>query len=106
MTFSNYVALEPGIPKRLHFTDHYLVQREIADRDTGGVKKIWSHVFYVNEEDGEEVSKTFSILSEKLWRALEPYEPNNVYRGYDFIITQMGDKFQKDWNVQVNKRPE
>ncbi len=28
------------------------------------------------------------------------------YTKYDFIITQMGEGFLKDWNVQVIRRPE
>lgn len=106
MVFSNYIKLEPGIPKRMHFTDYYYVQREIADREAGTTKKVWTHVFYVNEEDGQVVSKTFSIMSQKLWSALEAYEANNVYRDYDFIITQQGTGFYTDFNVQVIKRPE
>ena len=59
----NYVALVPGVPTRLHFTDHYFIDREIADRETGKPKQIESLVFYCNEEGGEPCSKTFSILS-------------------------------------------
>ena len=106
MTFSNFVALEPGIPKRLHFTDWYEVGREILDKESGQMKRVKTNVFYVNEVDGETDSRTFSIMSQKLWAHFIPFLPDNAYRGYDFIITQMGDGFLKDWNVQVIKRPE
>uniref|UniRef100_A0A6M3XSQ2 Uncharacterized protein n=1 Tax=viral metagenome TaxID=1070528 RepID=A0A6M3XSQ2_9ZZZZ len=105
MVLSNWIGLTPGLPLRLHFTDYYLMQREIMDKDLGRPKKIWSHVFYVNEADGQPVSRTFSIMSQKLWAHLEPFADNNEYRGYDFIITQMGDGFYKDFNVQAIKRP-
>ncbi len=36
----NYIALAPGVPTRMHFTDHYYIDREIADRETGKPKKI------------------------------------------------------------------
>lgn len=106
MTFSNYVKLEPGIPTRMHFTDYYEVNREIQDKETGKTKRVDTKVFYVNEHDGEPASKTFSIMSQKLWAHFEPFLPDNEYRGHDFIITQMGSGFFTDWNVQVIKRPE
>lgn len=103
---ANYVRLEPGIPTRMHFTDKYWIDREIADKETGKPKTIKSLVFYLDELNGEAASRTFSILSEKLAAHMTPYLPDNEYRGYDFIITQMGDGFLKDWNVQLIKRPE
>lgn len=102
----NYVALVPGVPTRMHFTDDYYVDREIADRETGKPKRIKSLVFWVDELDGEDVARTFSILSQKLAAHFEPFRPDKRYMGYDFIITQIGDGFLKDWNVQVIKRPE
>jgi len=101
---SNYVRLEPGIPTRLHFTDDYIVDRQIADKETGKPKRIKSLVFWVDELNGEPVARTFSILSQKLAAHLEPFLPDKRYSGYDFIITEMGDGFYKDWNVQPVKR--
>ena len=106
MTFSNFVKLEPGIPVRLHFTDYYEVNREIRDKESGRLKRVDTKVFYVNEEDGETVSKTFSIMSQKLFAHFIPFLPGNDYRNHDFVITQMGDGFYSDWNVQVIRRPE
>jgi len=102
----NYVALVPGVPTRIHFTDHYYIDREIADRETGKPKIIRSLVFWVDELEGEDTARTFSVLSQKLSAHFEPFLPDKRYGGYDFIITQMGDGFLKDWNVQVIKRPE
>lgn len=102
----NYVALVPGVPTRMHFTDDYWVDRTIADRETGKPKTIKSLVFWVDELNGEDVARTFSILSEKLAAHMTPLLPNKEYMKYDFIITQIGDGFLKDWNVQVIKRPE
>ncbi len=103
---SNYVALVPGVPTRMHFTDDYKIQRTIADRETGKPKPIDSLVFYVDELNGEPASRTFSILSQKLAAHFEPFLPDKRYGGYDFIVTQMGEGFLKDWNVQVIRRPE
>jgi len=102
---SNYVYLTPGVPKRLHFTDDYLVERTIADKETGKPKRIKSLVFWVDEVDGEPDSRTFSILSQKLAAHFDPFLKDKRYDDYDFIITQMGDGFLKDWNVQTILRP-
>ena len=102
----NYVALVPGVPTRMHFTDDYYVDREIADKETGKPKRIKSLVFWVDELNGEDTARTFSILSEKLAAHFTPFRPNKEYIHYDFIITQIGDGFLKDWNVQPIHRPE
>jgi len=102
----NYVALVPGVPTRMHFTDDYYVDREIGDRETGKPKRIRSLVFWVDELNGEDVARTFSILSQKLSAHLEPFLKDKEYYKYDFIITQQGDGFYKDWNVQTIRRPE
>lgn len=102
----NYVALVPGVPTRMHFTDHYFIDREIADRETGKTKPIHSLVFWVDTLGGEPCARTFSILSQKLAAHFEPFLKDKSYIGYDFIVTQMGKGFYKDWNVQVILRTE
>jgi len=102
----NYIALVAGVPTRMHFTDDYWVDRDIADRETGRMKRIKSLVFWADELNGEKVARTFSILSEKLAAHMTPLLPDKQYTHYDFIITQMGDGFFKDWNVQLIRRPE
>jgi len=102
----NYVALVSGVPTRMHFTDDYYVDREVADKETGKPKRIRSLVFWVDELNSEDTARTFSILSQKLAAHFEPFLPDKEYTHYDFIITQIGDGFLKDWNVQPIHRPE
>ena len=106
MVLMNYVALVPGVPTRMHFTDHYWIDREIADKETGKPKTIRSLVFWADELNGEPAARTFSILSQKLAAHFEPFLKDKGYTLYDFIITQMGEGFLKDWNVQPIRRPE
>jgi len=101
----NYIALAPGVPTRMHFTDDYYVDREIADKETGKPKRIRSLVFWVDELNGEDTARTFSILSQKLAAHFDPFLKDKEYIRYDFIITQIGEGFLKDWNVQVIRRP-
>lgn len=103
---SGYIALVPGVPTRMHFTDDYKITRTIADKETGKPKPIESLVFWVDELNGEPCSRSFSILSQKLAAHVTPYLPDREYNRYDFLITQIGEGFLKDWNVQVIRRPE
>lgn len=105
MVLMNYVRLSPGVPTRMHFTDWYSMDRDIQDKESGKIKRIHSEVFQVDELNGEDVSRTFSIMSQKLWAHLQPYTTDRRYNDYDFIITEMGEGFYKDWNIQVIKRP-
>ena len=102
----NYIALVPGVPTRLHFTDHYWIDREIMDRESGKPKTIKSLVFWVDTLEGEPVSRTFSVLSQKLAAHLEPFLDNKEYLKYELIITQMGSGFLKDWTIEPILRPE
>lgn len=99
----NYVELKPGVPRRLHFTDDYIVERTIPEKETGKSKRVKSLVFWVDEEEGQPVAKSLSILSQKLAAHFEPFLRDKRYEGYDFIITKIGDGFLADWNVQANK---
>lgn len=102
----NYIPLAPGVPARMHFTDDYIVERTIADKETGKPKTITGRVYWVDELDGEDCARTFSVLSQKLNAQLEPFRKDKEYSHYDFIITQIGEGFLKDWNVQAIRRPE
>ena len=96
----NYIALLPGKPTRMHFTDSYWVDREIADKETGKPKPVRTLVFWCDELEGEDVAKTFSVLSQKLYNHLEPFLKEKLFLNYDFIITKIGDGFMADFNVQ------
>ena len=102
----NYIALAPGVPTRMHFTDDYVIERTILEKESGKPKPIKSLVFQVDELNGEDVNRTFSVLSLKLAAHFEPFRKDKEYTHYDFIVTQMGDGFLKDWNVQPIRRPE
>ncbi len=107
MVLTNYIRLSPGISARLHFTDDYIIERTIADKERPGMTKpIKSLVFQVDTYDSQDVARTFSIMSQKLAAVFKPYLKDKSYKLYDFIITEMGDGFYKDWNVQTIRRPE
>lgn len=106
MVLMNYIKLAPGIPTRMHFTDDYEIGRTIADGESGKPKRVDSLVFQVDELEGENCSRTFSILSHKLAAHFAPFLPDRRYRSYDLIITQIGEGFMKDWNLQWIKRPD
>ena len=89
----------------MHFTDDYVVDREIADKESGKPKRVKSLVFWVDELGAQDCARTFSVLSQKLQAHLEPFLKDKEYLKYDFLITQIGEGFLKDWNVQPILRP-
>ena len=103
--FANYIALEEGIPLRLHFTDDYLVDRDITDPQTQKVKRIKSLVFWVDEVNGQPASKSFSVVSQALAAKLQPYLAGKNYAGWTFVITKNGSGFTASFKVEAIPRP-
>jgi len=104
MVLQNYVILEPGVPARLHFTDHRIMTKTITDPITGEGVIRRTLVFDVDELNGEKVAAQYSIMSEKHASQFEPYLEDKSYRDYDFVITVQGEGFQRSWSVQVLPR--
>ncbi|MCJ7828429.1 MAG: hypothetical protein MUP81_01655 [Dehalococcoidia bacterium] len=101
----NYVELKEGTPLLLHFTDQYMVDREIWDKDLGKPRIVRSLVLSTDEVDGELAFKSFSVLSTKLYNLLSPYLPDNAFRDYTFRITKSGKGFLTDFQVEAIPRP-
>lgn len=101
----NFVALEDGVPTRMHFTDSYFVRRRIRDRDSGGFKEVESLVFQVDRVDGLPAFKTFSVLSSKLANSLQPFLNDFRFLEYDFIITMEGEGMTREFRVQPIRLP-
>ena len=97
----NYVELETDVPTRMHFTDHYFVEREIWDKDLEKFKWVRSLVFWVDTLGGYPAAKTFSVLSKKLAATLEPYLAGHKYLEYDFVVTKKGEGFATTYLVEA-----
>jgi len=104
MVLANYVKLTPDVPKLLHFIDHAITEKTIMDPLLKRPKTVRSLVFFVDEEDGAMVTKTFSIISEKLAARLWPYVEEKKYVNYNFRITQRGRGFLAEYEVEVIPR--
>lgn len=100
----NYIELAEGIPTRMHFTDHYFVERLIYDPTISAKKPIKSLVFWCDEVNGEPAPRSFSIVSDKLARQFSPYLPGELFKSYDFIITKRGTGFLTEYSVESIKR--
>ncbi|OGN97561.1 MAG: hypothetical protein A2Y89_06760 [Chloroflexi bacterium RBG_13_51_18] len=105
MVLMNYIQLQAGVPTRMHFSDDYVIERTILERESGKEKIVTSLVFWCDELNGEPAARTFSILSQKLRAHFEPYRKGKKYADYDFIVTGMGSGWYSDWNVQPILRP-
>lgn len=97
----NYVELKLEIPTRMHFTDHYYIDREVWDKNLGKMKWVKSLTFWVDRVDGEPSALTFSILSTQLANLLESYLPENRYRNFEIEVTKRGSGFSTRFTVQA-----
>lgn len=85
---SNWVVLEPGIPRQLHFADHRIVERRITDPISSREKTVQSLQFDVDWMDGSPVDKTFSVVSQRLAGELGPWLAGKAYRARLFTIVK------------------
>lgn len=95
----NYVLLETGVPTRLHFTDHRIERRTIADPLTAEPATRRVLVFDVDRMDGRPVVARYSIMAEKHASQFEPYLEGKTYRDYEFTITRSGEGFLTSYSV-------
>lgn len=104
MVLRNFVTLEPRAPAVLHFSDHRFADRDIVDPLTGQEKVIRVLDFDVDTLNGQEVRATFSVTSEKLAQALEPFLGDRRYRNFNLTITKSGSGFRTEYDVQATPR--
>jgi len=88
MPMANWVVLKPGVPVRLHFKAHRVVERTITDPIFGVPKVVRSLMFLVDRENGAAVDKTLSVVSGKLADELSGYLEGERYKGYTFTIVK------------------
>ena len=104
MVLQNYVILEDGVPAKLHFWDHHLERRTITDPATGAPVIRTVLVLEVDTLNDRPVAARLSTMAEKLADKFSAYLPDKSYKGYDFVITQMGEGFRRSWTVKVIPR--
>jgi len=105
MVLMNYVELRDNVPKVLHFSDHYWVERMIWDKDLEKEKPVRSLVFAVDWEDGEVAIRTFSVLSRGLALQFEPYLQESRFRDFLFTVTKTGRGFATHYTVEAKPLP-
>jgi len=103
----NYLEIPRDTPTRVHFTDHYYVDKMIWDKDLHKEKPVRSLVLQVTEVNGEPAFLTFSVMSKRLYDQLSPYLPDSGFRDFDFVITRIGEAYQTQWTVlAIPRTPE
>lgn len=104
MVLQNYIELVPGKTTRLHLFNPRIERRTIRDGTTHLPKEANVLAFQVDELDGKPVQSTFSTLSEKLSVALKPWIDDKTLALRTVIITQIGQGYTADYNVQAPLR--
>ena len=101
MPLGNYVILTQDTPERMHFTDHRLETRTITDSLTLKPTPKNVALFTVDRLNGQPVAAQFSVMAETLYAKFEAYLKDNLYRNYEFIVTQRGFGFQTRYTVEA-----
>jgi len=86
----NWLRHTPGVPLRLHFSDHSEQPRVITDPWFKTPRTVQSLVFRVDRLDGATVDKLYSVVSDRLRGELQPYLEGRKYLGYEFVMIKDG----------------
>src|SRR5271157_2891309 len=87
-TVQNYITLGPGETKVMRFDQAVESQRARKDPVTQITSDVRTIVFHVTELGGQPISSTFSVLSQQLQQAFQPYIDANTYQKYRFTLTR------------------
>lgn len=102
MTLENYVRLVPEVETVLRVREgsFRIEPRQITDPISKIPKMVNAAIMDIIEEDREPVSKTFSVLSEKLAAALQVAHNNGtLYRGR-VGIKMVGAGFAREYQLR------
>ncbi len=100
----NHVILAPGVPARMHFTDHTWESRPITDPVTKLPKTVRALVFHVDEVDGVKTDAYYSTISDKHAMDFDPYLATKSYTGFTFEVTKIGTGFATSYKVMPVRR--
>ena len=88
MTLENWVKLPVGKVVCMHFREYRVTPRQITDPMFGVARTVTSLVFLVDQVDGVQVDKTFSVVSERLAQEFEPYLEDGSFRDYVWCLVK------------------
>lgn len=88
MPDENYVKIEVGKLTTIRFDAAVKLKKPVPDPDLGFPKDVWTLNLHVTELNGQPVSTLYSITSQTLRAALEPYLQAEKYRSYRFTLTK------------------
>ena len=88
MSLENWVKLPIGKVVCLHFREYRITERQITDPYFKTPRTVTSLLFLVDREDGVEVDKTYSVVSEKLADEFRPYLEDGTYKDYEWCLVK------------------
>ncbi len=95
----NYVVLLPGVPKKMHFTDHAEPETIQKDPILGISIPKRKLVFVVDAEDGRPTNKIYSTMRSKEWAFWQPFLGDKSYRDYTWELTLSGQSFAAEVKI-------
>lgn len=97
-----FVKLVAGRPKTLTLVSYQDTETQVFDKATNTMKTIPCVKFVVDNEDGEKVSKEWSVTARKLANNLNPLIEQTLDKGQPLkiTVTQFGTGFATEYEVK------
>ena len=84
----NYVTVAPGTTQTMRFDQAVESSTTRKDPKTGITSDVKTMVLHVTELNGQPISTIFSVLSQTLQQAFQPYIDAGTLTRYRFTITR------------------
>lgn len=96
----NYIDLIAGVPKLLKISRYYMDVIDMKDPESKEIKPVNRLVCIVTREDGKDVSKTFSITSEKLAQMIMPGLKKDLYKEKEVRLIMTGRGYLREYSME------
>jgi len=96
----NYIDLITGVPKLLKISRYYMDVIDMKDPESKEIKPVNRLVCIVTREDGKDVSKTFSITSEKLAQMIMPGLKKDLYKEKEVRLIMTGRGYLREYSME------
>ena len=85
--------MPPGKVVCMHWKEVWEGKRPITDSYFKVVRRPQGMVFLVDRLDGKPVDMSFSVLSDRLRKELQPYVEDGSFRDYEWCLVKEGGEF-------------
>ena len=98
---ANWIALQPQLPLRLHFTAWAIERIVIQDRTFNRPREVEALMMLADRVNGVDDGRPLPITSTRLRGMIEPFLRADTYKSYEFVIAKIGDGLRAQFTLQA-----